>query len=214
MALRVKLAFTCLTLFVFLASIHLTPGLAQSKWSTPAQVEGPYYPRTKPKEVDSNLLDFLGRGLPDGEPLQLKGRVFDQKGVLIEGARVEIWQNDNNGIYNHHKAPNREKFDRRFQGFGSFITKKDGRYNFITLVPVPDHKRPPHIHVKIFRGQKEILTTQLYIKDHPENNRDGLLSLMLYPGQHKLLIELKDTVIKPGLRGKLGIYDFVLSKNF
>ena len=113
------------------------PGLAQSKWSTPAQVEGPYYPRTKPKEVDSNLLDFLGRGLPDGEPLQLKGRVFDQKGVLIEGARVEIWQNDNNGIYNHHKAPNREKFDRRFQGFGSFITKKDGRYNFITLVPVP-----------------------------------------------------------------------------
>ena len=189
MALRVKLASKCLTLFAFLAPIHLTPGLAQSKWSTPAQVEGPYYPRTKPKEVDSNLLDFLG-------------------------ARVEIWQNDNNGIYNHHKAPNREKFDRRFQGFGSFITKKDGRYNFITLVPVPDHKRPPHIHVKIFRGQKEILTTQLYIKDHPENNRDGLLSLMLYPGQHKLLIELKDAVIKPGLRGKLGTYDFVLSKNF
>ena len=79
---------TCLhvlTSFVFLASISSNPGLAQSKWSTPAQVEGPYYPRTKPKEVDSNLLDFLGRGLPDGEPLQLKGRVFDQKGVLIEG---------------------------------------------------------------------------------------------------------------------------------
>ena len=63
MALRVKLAFKCLTLFAFLAPIHLTPGLAQSKWSTPAQVEGPYYPRTKPKEVDSNLLDFLGLSL-------------------------------------------------------------------------------------------------------------------------------------------------------
>ena len=105
MALRAKLVFTCLTSFVFLASIYQNPGLARSKWSTPAQVEGPYYPQTKPKEVDSNLLDFLGRGLPDGEPLQLKGRVFDQKGILIEGARVEIWQNDNNGIYNHHKAP-------------------------------------------------------------------------------------------------------------
>jgi len=214
MPLRVKLAFTCSTLFMFLASTYLTPSFAQSKWATPAQVEGPYYPRNKPKEVDADLLDFQGRGLPDGEPLHLKGRVFDQDGVLIEGARVEIWQSDNNGIYNHHKAPENEKFDRRFQGFGSFITRKDGRYNFMTLVPVPDHKRPPHIHVKILRGQKEILTTQLYIKDHPENNRDGLLSLMLYPGQHKLLIELKDAVIKPGLRGKLGIYDFVLSKNF
>ena len=37
---------------------------------------------------------------------------------------------------------------------------------------------------------------------------------MLYPGQHKLLVELEDIVIKPGLPGKLGIYDFVLSKNF
>ena len=98
MTLRVKLAFTYSILVLFLASIYLTPGFAQSKWATPAQVEGPYYPRIKPKEVDANLLDFQGLGLPDGEPLQLKGRVFDQSGVLIEGVRVEIWQNDNNGI--------------------------------------------------------------------------------------------------------------------
>ena len=68
--------------------------------------------------------------------------------------------------------------------------------------------------MKIFRAGKEILTTQLYIKDHPENNRDGLLSLMLYPGQHKLLIDLKQATIKPGLNGKVGIFDFVISKNF
>ena len=88
MTLRVKLAFTYSILVLFLASIYLIPGFAQSKWATPAQVEGPYYPRIKPKEVDANLLDFQGLGLPDGEPLQLRGRVFDQNGVLIEGVKV------------------------------------------------------------------------------------------------------------------------------
>ena len=62
MALRAKLAFTCFTLFMFLTSIYLTPSSAQPKWATPAQVEGPYYPRIKPKEVDADLLDFQGRG--------------------------------------------------------------------------------------------------------------------------------------------------------
>jgi len=211
---KLKLVCKYVAVVQILSSIYVTPAFSQSKWATPAQVEGPYYPRIKPKEIDSNLLEFEGKGLPDGEPLQLKGRIFDQNGLLIEGAKIEIWQSDNNGIYKHHKAPNHNKFDARFQGFGSFITKKDGRYNFLTLVPVPDHKRPPHIHVKIFRSEKEILTTQLYIKDHPENNRDGLLSLMLYPGQHKLLIDLKQAAIKPGLNGKVGIFDFVISKNF
>ena len=187
---------------------------AQSKWATPAQIEGPYYPKLKPEEIDSNLLTVSDGGPAEGIPLKLEGKIFDQKGRPIVGAKIEIWQCDNKGIYNHPKAPNRDGFDSRFQGFGSAFTDLEGYFSFLTIMPVADHKRPPHIHVKIYRENREALTTQLYLKDHPENNRDGILSLMLYPGQQKLLIDPIPSKLDLGLKGQSAWFDFVLAKNF
>lgn len=204
----------CLLSAMLSLSVVDNKGIAQSKWVTPAQVEGPYYPRIKPKEIDSNLLKVRGLERPDGVPLRLEGKIFDQKGRPVESAKIEIWQCDNNGVYNHPKAPKGDTFDVRFQGFGSVVTGSDGYFSFLTLIPVSDHKRPPHIHVKIFRSGREQLTTQLYLKDHPDNNRDGLLSLMLYPGQRKLLIDPVDIMLGKGLKGKAASFNFVLSKNF
>ena len=34
--------------------------------------------------------------------------------------------------------------------------------------------RTPHIHYKILRGGKELLTTQCSIKGHPGNEKDGV----------------------------------------
>jgi protocatechuate 3,4-dioxygenase beta subunit len=39
---------------------------------------------------------------------------------------------------------------------------------------VPYPGRTPHIHFKIKQGRKELLTTQLYIKGHPNNPKDGI----------------------------------------
>ncbi len=212
-----KVAGVCLCLMIWsgliLGSIA-DKCSAQSKWATPAQIEGPYYPKTKPEEIDSNLLKIGKQELAEGMPLKLEGKIFDQKGRPIVGAKIEIWQCDNNGIYNHPKAPNRDRFDSRFQGFGSSLTDLEGYFGFLTIMPVADHKRPPHIHVKIYRENREALTTQLYLKDHPENNRDGLLSLMLYPGQKKLLIDPIPSKLDHGLKGQSAWFDFVLAKNF
>jgi protocatechuate 3,4-dioxygenase beta subunit len=39
---------------------------------------------------------------------------------------------------------------------------------------VPYPGRTPHIHFKIKKGAKELLTTQCYVKDEPRNDRDGI----------------------------------------
>jgi protocatechuate 3,4-dioxygenase, beta subunit len=48
--------------------------------------------------------------------------------------------------------------------------------------------RPPHIHTKVKLGQRELLTTQLYVQGDSANERDSLLR-RLSPEQ-RALIEL------------------------
>ena len=104
--------------------------------ATPSQAEGPYYPPDFSADAGPNLLRS-GAEMPDGTPLALSGRVTDQSGKGLAGMRVEIWQADSQGIYDHPRAPETSKFDRRFQGYGAAVTDKAGRYQFLTLVPTP-----------------------------------------------------------------------------
>ena len=176
---------------------------------TPSQTEGPYYPVDKPSDLDWNLLRIDGRdGMAGGEPLGLTGRVLGIDGRPLRGAAVEIWQADHRGNYNHPRAPGRNAFDRAFQGYGETRTDAEGRYRFLTIVPVPYATRPPHIHVKVKAPGREELTTQLYIRDHPENGRDGLLSSFLFPGKDHLMMDLKPGRLGQGLSGKTTTYDF------
>lgn len=193
-----------------LAGILAGPATAADRRATPAQIEGPYYPAVKPGEADWNLLEVGGGPLPDGEPLELHGTVRNRRGEPVVGARVEIWQCDNQGIYDHPRDDNHDRFDRRFQGYGAAVTDAEGRYRFLTLMPVPYPDRPPHIHVTIRGDAHDTLTTQLYLKDHPENDRDGLLALMIYPGQDLLMIDAQDADLGLERAGKRGEFNFVL----
>jgi protocatechuate 3,4-dioxygenase beta subunit len=104
----------------------------------------------------------------------LTGRILDSKGDPVRSALVEIWQVDNNGSYIHTKDPQGEKHDKNFQGFGRFLTSSTGEYYFRTIKPVLYTGRTRHIHYKIKRGSKELLTTQCYVKGEPANERDGI----------------------------------------
>jgi protocatechuate 3,4-dioxygenase beta subunit len=90
----------------------------------------------------------------------------------VRNAVVEIWQCDAKGAYLHSESGNADKRDKNFQGFGRFTTGMKGEYYFRTIKPVPYPGRTPHIHYKIKKGNKELLTTQCYIKGHAGNNRD------------------------------------------
>ena len=149
--------------FLSLASLSALPLqlLAATRKPTPTDQEGPFYP-TKPIPLRDNLI--LSEKIPAGETMQLSGRVLNQQGQPLSSIKVEIWQCDGAGIYDHPLQNNTETFDRNFGGYGAQVTNEQGYYQFTTLYPVPYTGRPPHIHVKLWHEGTELLTTQLYLE--------------------------------------------------
>ncbi len=144
---------------------------------TPPQTEGPFYPNRLPLDTDNDLLIINDAMTPAvGQITHLTGRVLDATGAPLRNVVVEIWQCDANGVYLHTADSGRrgDEQDRHFQGFGRFLTASTGEYYFRTIKPVPYSMRTPHIHVKVKRGERELLTTQCYIAGHPGNERDGI----------------------------------------
>jgi protocatechuate 3,4-dioxygenase, beta subunit len=156
--------------------LHVPGAFAQALAETPRQTEGPFYPDALPLDTDNDLLTLNERLTPAvGDITHLSGRVLSNAGEPIRNAVVEIWQVDHHGAYLHSRTANRERRDTNFQGFGRFLTGVSGEYYFRTIRPVPYPGRTPHIHFKVKRGDRELLTTQCYIKGHPQNERDALL---------------------------------------
>jgi protocatechuate 3,4-dioxygenase beta subunit len=158
------------------AAAFTTPGLfAEELVRTPAQTEGPFYPNKLPLDTDNDLLIVNNSITPAvGTVTHLSGRVLDAKGEPVRNALVEIWQVDGKGVYLHTADSGRKPRDKNFQGFGRFLTGSTGEYYFRTVKPVPYPGRTPHIHFKIKREGKELLTTQCYVKGEPGNERDGI----------------------------------------
>lgn len=152
-------------------------GLAVAATSTPPASEGPFYPTTDMRfdDIDNDLVKITGEvEQAGGEVVMLGGRVLDNSGNPIAGARVEIWQCDINGRYLHRGDSGRSSRDPAFQGFGHDLSTADGSYLFRTIKPVPYAGRTPHIHVKVLVDNREHLTTQFYLPDHPGNKNDWL----------------------------------------
>jgi protocatechuate 3,4-dioxygenase beta subunit len=158
------------------SALLAAPGaFAEALTRTPAQTEGPFYPDHLPLDTDNDLLVINdGTTQAVGDVAYVTGRILDAKGNPLRNAIVEIWQCDNGGAYLHSGTGNADKKDKNFQGYGRFLTGSTGEYLFRTIKPVPYPGRTPHIHYKVKLGGKELLTTQLYIKGHPGNEKDGI----------------------------------------
>jgi protocatechuate 3,4-dioxygenase beta subunit len=157
-------------------ALYVPGAFAQTLVETPRQTEGPFYPDRLPLDSDNDLLIINDRITPAvGAITHLSGRVLDRLGDPVRDLTVEIWQVDNHGAYLHSGSVNRERRDANFQGFGRFLTSSTGEYRFRTIKPVPYPGRTPHIHVKVKKGDRELLTTQCYVRGHEGNARDGIL---------------------------------------
>jgi protocatechuate 3,4-dioxygenase beta subunit len=158
------------------AAAYFTPGLFADELDrvrTPPQTEGPFYPTRLPLDTDNDLIIVNNALTPAvGTVTHLSGRILDAKGEPVRNTLVEIWQVDNHGAYLHSGSANHDRRDRNFQGFGRFLTGASGEYYFRTIKPVPYPGRTPHIHFKLRKGEKELLTTQCYVKGEPGNMRD------------------------------------------
>lgn len=158
------------------SALFAAPGVfAEALTQTPKSTEGPFYPDHLPLDTDNDLLRINEATTPAlGTVAYVSGRVLDAKGQPLRNAVVEIWQCDHNGAYLHSGTGNKEKQDKGFQGFGRFLTGGTGEYLFRTIRPVPYPGRTPHIHFKVKHGGKDLLTTQMYIKGHEGNEKDGI----------------------------------------
>jgi protocatechuate 3,4-dioxygenase beta subunit len=182
------------------AAFSVRGAFAEELARTPPLTEGPFYPRKLPLDTDNDLLIINDSITPAvGEVTHLTGRVLASSGAPIRNAVVEIWQCDAKSVY-LAQGPSGGKADRNFQGFGRFMTSSSGEYYFRTIKPVPYPGRTPHIHVKVKKGSKELLTTQLFIKGQPQNQRDGIFRGLRNPADQELLL----VDFKPVKESKIG----------
>jgi protocatechuate 3,4-dioxygenase beta subunit len=156
---------------------------------TPRLTEGPFYPDKLPLDTDNDLLLINDAITPAvGEITHLGGTILDGHGRPIKNAVIEIWQVDNKGVYLHSADSGRRQRDANFQGYGRFTTGSTGEYYFRTIKPVPYTGRTPHIHVRVKKGGRELITTQIFVNGHSQNRTDGVLAGLRDPFDRELVL--------------------------
>ena len=176
------------------AAMPLGGALAEDLVPTPRQGMGPFYPQEKPLDKDNDLTRVAGKvGRAEGRLLHVVGRVLDSAGGVVKGARVEIWQANSFGRYDHPWDRRDVPLDANFQGYGHDITNAEGGYRFRTVEPAPypagaGWMRPPHIHFAIHDARFGRFATQMYFAGNPLNEYDVLLNSIIDPSQRARLV--------------------------
>jgi len=160
------------------AANALVPGVARALEPTFFLEMGPFFPITRPLDQDADLTIIAGRAQrAQGQILHFMGRVLNRKGEPVAGARLDVWQANTFGRYNHPSDPNPAPLDPNFQGSTMLTTDAEGRFRFKTVkpgpYPTPNPKiwRPPHIHFDV-SGKSDRLVTQVFFPGEPMNEAD------------------------------------------
>lgn len=166
-----------------------------------------------PLDTDNDLV-VLNQSLTPavGEITHLSGRVLQPNGEPLKNAFVEIWQVDGNGVYIHSGDRRKDLADKNFQGYGRFVTDRDGRYYFRTIKPVPYPGRTPHIHVAVSQFGRRIFTSQLLIKGHPQNERDGVFRAVTDPAARERLLVAFEPIPDSRMGELTAKFDVVLGR--
>ena len=189
---------------------------AQALKRTPGQILGPFYPVRKPPSQGADLTTVPGKpGHAEGQVIHVMGRVVNLQGQPVQGARVEIWQANTHGRYNHPSDTNPAPLDPNFEGFAVLTTDAEGRYRFKTIKPGaypagPDLIRPPHVHFEV-TGQINRLVTQLYFAGEPLNDKDPFLQ-SAGASKEGLIVPLRPPTQEFEPDALVAVWDIVLDK--
>jgi protocatechuate 3,4-dioxygenase beta subunit len=132
----------------------------------PEMTEGPYY-------LDLDLVRSDIAEDREGAPLALNLVVIDvETGQPLEGAAVDIWHCDANGLYSgfvdQSAGSNQGATDLSDSGTflrGTQLTDASGAVTFATIYPGWYQGRTVHIHLKVHVSGREIHTGQLFFDD-------------------------------------------------
>jgi protocatechuate 3,4-dioxygenase beta subunit len=157
---------------------HRVPGGA-----TESTVFGPFYREGAAELPMGASISQDGRG----EPAVVSGCVLSTDGTPIPNALLDIWETNENGLY-EQQDPNQPDMNLR----GKFRTNSEGRYRFVAIKPVsysiPDDGpvgqmlralgrhpyRPAHIHLLVSAEGFAPVTTHLFLKGDPYLESDAV----------------------------------------
>ena len=163
-----------------------------------------------------------------GEPMYAHGRILDTEGNPIEGAKIDVWQANDEGFYDVQQKGIQPDYNLR----GVFRTGPDGRYSFKAIkpkyYPIPDDgpvgellkalgrhpMRPAHFHYLISKDGFDTLTTHIFDPDDEFIHSDAVF------GVKESLMAKFDPIDDPERAQALGFngryydveYDFVLAR--
>jgi hydroxyquinol 1,2-dioxygenase len=187
-------------------------------------VLGPFHVADAPEyEMGTNIcLD------QKGEDMVVRGRILDTEGRPVAGARIDVWQANDEGFYDVQQKGLQPDFNLR----GVFTTGADGSYWFKAVkpkfYPIPDDGpvgqllgrlgrhpfRPAHLHYIISAEGFDTLTTHIFDPDDPYINSDAVFGV-----KESLLADFRkeNDPAKAAAMGFAGPYwdvsfDFVLAR--
>ncbi len=126
-----------------------------------------------------------------GEPMLVRGRILDTEGNPVAGARIDVWQANDEGFYDVQQKGIQPDFNLR----GVFRTNEKGEYWFRGVkpkfYPIPDDGpvgkllgalgrhpfRPAHLHYIIEADGFEPLTTHIFDPDDPYIHSDAVFGV-------------------------------------
>ncbi len=141
--------------------------------ATEATVLGPFFVEDAPV-VESG--GDLAAGAP-GEPCWVEGVLRAADGSPVAGARIDVWEADDDGRYDTQYA------DGRTAARGAVISAADGGFRFWALTPTPypipsdgpvgqllaatgrSPMRAPHLHFRVVEPGYDPLVTHLFVAD-------------------------------------------------
>jgi protocatechuate 3,4-dioxygenase beta subunit len=157
---------------------HRSPGEA-----TESTIFGPFYREGAPELPMGANISLDGRG----ELVVVTGQVLSTSGTPIPNALLDVWETDENGLY-EQQDPEQPDMNLR----GKFRTDREGRYCFVGIKPVsyaiPDDGpvgqllrsmgrhpfRPAHIHLLVSAEGFAPVTTHLFVKGDPYLDPDAV----------------------------------------
>lgn len=95
--------------------------------ATEATVFGPFFVENSPEIAQGGDLSFGAAG----QPCWVEGTVTDTAGEPVPGARIEVWEADEDGFYDTQYG------DERMAARAHLFTDAEGRYRFWGLTPTP-----------------------------------------------------------------------------
>jgi hydroxyquinol 1,2-dioxygenase len=155
--------------------------------ATENTILGPFYIPDAPRYPNGGNISLDGKG----EPLVVRGKVSDARGKPIAGAKIDVWQANDDGFYDVQQKGVQPDMNLR----GLFTADGEGQYWFRSAkpryYPIPDDgpvgkllsklgrhpNRAAHLHMIVTAPGFEPVVTHIFTPDCPYLEEDAVFGV-------------------------------------